>query len=376
MTRTQLEVTTGREEKDIERISHQCTRWLTHHRRDYFWLRQSLAQLAEYADGDLKADNYGRGDLISDFEADIAQLLGKEAAVFMPSGTMCQQIALRVWSDRRHTPHVAFHPKCHLEIHEHKGYQLLHGLHGVLVGSPNRLLTLKDVEHIREPLAALLIELPQREIGGQLPAWGELTAIVDWARERGIATHLDGARLWECKPFYRREYAEVAALFDTVYVSFYKILGGIAGAILAGPADVIAESRIWQRRHGGNLVRLYPYVLSARKGLEERLSRMNAYHDKAVEVAEVLRAFPQIDLVPDPPHTNMMHLYLRGDKDRLETAALEIAQETRVWMFSALQPGPLPAQSLFELTVGDATLDLSRQEIAELFQALFQRASK
>jgi threonine aldolase len=59
-------------------------------------------------------------------------------------------------------------------------------------------------------------------------------AQTDWARRRGIPTHLDGARLWECKPFYGRAHAEIVALFDTVYVSFYKTLGGIAGAVLPG----------------------------------------------------------------------------------------------------------------------------------------------
>jgi len=143
-------------------------------------------------------DLYGQGDLINDFERQVAELLGKPAGVFMPSGTMAQQIALRIHADRSHVPHVAFHPLCHLEIHEQKGYQLLHGLHGVLVGSPHRLLTLDDLKQVKEPLAALLLELPQREIGGQLPTWDELTAIVNWARERDIALHLDGARLWEC----------------------------------------------------------------------------------------------------------------------------------------------------------------------------------
>jgi threonine aldolase len=168
---------------------------------------------------------------------------------------MAQQIVLRAHADRSHSLHVAFHLTCHLEIHEQKGYQLLHGLYGVLVGSPYRLMTLDDLKTVKEPLAALLLELPKREIGGQLPTWDELTTIVNWARARNIVLQLDGARLWECQPFYQRSYAEIAGLFDTVYVSFYKILGGITGAMLLGPEEVIAEARIWQRRQGGNLVR-------------------------------------------------------------------------------------------------------------------------
>ena len=151
---------------------------------------------------------------------------------------MAQQIALRIWADRQRSPTVAFHPTCHLEIHEQKGYELLHGLHGRLVGERSRLLTLDDLRATPGPLAALLLELPQREIGGQLPSWSDLEAQVAWARERGVAVHMDGARLWESGPFYERSYAEIAALFDSVYVSFYKGIGAIAGAALAGPADV------------------------------------------------------------------------------------------------------------------------------------------
>jgi threonine aldolase len=235
-------------------------------------------------------------------------------------------------------------------------------------------MTLGDLRAIADPLAALLIELPQREIGGQLPAWEDLVALTNYARERGIATHLDGARLWECQPFYARPYAEIAALFDTVYVSFYKILGGIAGAVLAGPADVIAEARIWQRRQGGNLVRLFPYLLSARQGLALRLDRMATYHQKAIEVAATLGQFAQIEIVPNPPHTNMMHLFIRGDRERLTAAALELAHETGVWLFGRLAPSQLPDYHKLELTVGDATLDLSSAEIAELFGALFCKA--
>src|SRR5713226_8827504 len=190
---------------EAKKIFKACRRFLTH---EYPRTpRQVLSELAETTDPELEADRYGQGDVIARFEGEVAALLGKEAAVFMPSGTMCQQIALRIWAQRRGTCSVAFHPKSHLETHEEKAYQRLHGLSGILVGSPNHLLTLDDLKAAAEPLGALLIELPQREIGGQLPTWDELTAIIGWARERGVPTHLDGARLWESQPFYEREYA-------------------------------------------------------------------------------------------------------------------------------------------------------------------------
>ena len=357
--------------KEKERIYKSCTRYLGHH---YPQTPQEVfTQLAAMPEAAMDADIYGQGDYIRGFEKNIAELLGKEAAVFMPSGTMCQQIALRIWAERRGQSNVAFHPTCHLEVHEQKAYQHLHRLSGIAVGSRDHLMTLQDVEAISEPLAALLIELPQREIGGQLPPWEELNAIIDWARQRGIPTHMDGARLWESLAFYERSYAEIAALFDTVYVSFYKSIGGIAGAALAGPADIIAEARIWQRRHGGNLIHLYPFVLSAHKGLDERLGRMATYHMKAKAVADALSTFPDIEIVPNPPHTNMMHVFVDGEREKLEARALAISEKTGIWLFFKLFPTIIPTYSKFELVVGDATLDLSNDEISNLFAMLLHK---
>ncbi len=361
-------------EKEINQLQFSCTAFLGGHFRQRTRPQQVLAELAQLAQPELLPDMYGQGEVIESFEREIAGLLGKEAAVFMPSGTMCQPIALRIWSDRQANKNVAFHPKCHLELHEEKGYQELHNLLGVLVGSPDELMKLSDLKKVRQPLAALLLELPQREIGGQLPEWEELVELTTWAREHNIFLHLDGARLWECKPYYQKEYAEIAGLFDSVYVSFYKILGGLAGSILAGPADFIAEARLWQQRQGGRLIRLYPYVLSARQGLNERLGKMEDYYLKAQEIAQVLGQFPQAELTPNPPPTNMMHVYLRGNRERLEEAALEIARQYKTWLFYPLRPSPLTNYHKFELTVGDASLELGKSEITSLFQTLFKLA--
>jgi threonine aldolase len=359
---------------DPDAIRARCTRALTYHGPQQESPARVLRDLSAVAAGVLSPDRYGEGPLIADFEREVAELLGKEAAVFMPTGTMAQQIALRLWAERKGPRSVAFHPLCHLEIHENKAYQLLHGLHAVLVGSPHRLLGLEELRKVAEPLSALLLELPQRGIGGQLPTWDELCAVAGWTRERGIALHLDGARLWESAPFYRRSYAEIAGLFDSVYVSFYKGLGGIAGCVLAGPASFVAEARVWQRRHGGNVVALFPYVLSAKAALKARLGRMPAYVEKARSIAARLAGMAGVEIVPDPPQTNMMHLYLHGSKERLESAAVALAEETGTWLFGKLQPGPIPARSLFELTVGDAAMELADDEIVGLFEALFARA--
>ncbi len=329
----------------------QCERFLNGHPPRP--LHDEMADLAATVGPDEEGDRYGEGTLLSDFEAEIARLLGKEAAVFMPSGTMAQQIALRIWAERSGRRAVGFHPTCHLELHERKGYELLHGLSGRLIGDANRLITIEDLRAAPEPLAALLLELPQREIGGLLPSWDELVEQTTWARSRGAAAHMDGARLWEAAPAYGRDYAEVAALFDSVYVSFYKGVGAIAGAALAGDAEFIAQARIWQRRHGGNLVHLYPYVLSARANLRERLARFPSYHERALAIATALRQVDGVALKPDPPHAHMAHIYLRGEPDALLDASAELAREQRVALFSWLRPSEVPGYAMFEMTIGD-----------------------
>jgi threonine aldolase len=337
--------------------------------------RVRLLELADATGEDERLDRYGSGERIERLERRVAELLGKEAAVVMPSGTMAQPIALRIWCDRRGTRTVAFHPTCHLELHEEKGYERLHGLRGKLVGDPNRLITLDDLEAIREPVAALLLELPQREIGGLLPEWDDLVAQTAWAREREIALHVDGARLWEAQPFYDRPHAEIAGLFDSVYVSFYKGLGGIAGAALAGDAALIAEARVWQRRQGGNLVTLHPFVVAAELALDERLDRMPAHVAHARALAAALADVDGIEVVPDPPQTPLFHVLLRGDHERLADAALEIAEERKVFLFADPSSTTSPSWQKLEVMVGEVTLALEPAEVASLFAEVLARAA-
>jgi threonine aldolase len=362
------------DQQEIERVYRRCDRFLTHHYPRS--PRQTLLDTAAALDGDLLPDIYGKGDIVERFEARVATLLGKEDAVFLPTGTMAQQIALRIWTIRSGIGTVAMHPRNHLDAFEHYAYEIMHDIRGIRVGSPNQILSLDDLRAVPEPIGALLIELPQREIGGRLPAWDDLVATSEWARSRSIPLHMDGARLWECKPFFGREYAEIGTLFDSVYVSFYKVLGGITGAALAGSADLIAEAKLWQHRHGGRLIHAYPYIASAQIGLDTRLERMSAYHDKAVSIAATLRGLPGVEIVPDPPHTNMMHVYLRGDRERLLEIANAISDETGIFLVRNLGDSPMPAWQKLELTVGDATLDLPDDTIHGLFEQWLDRASR
>ena len=332
----------------------------------------SAADLLSLIPPDTAMDVYGSGGVVEELEGEVAALLGKPAAIFLPSGTMAQQAVLRIHADRRASRTVLFHPTCHVEEQEGKGYERLHGLVGRPVGDRQRLITLDDLQSVAEPFAALLIELPQREIGGSQPAWDDLVAQIDWARSRGAAVHLDGARLWESAAGYGVPPADVAALFDTAYVSFYKGLGGITGCCVVGEPDVVAELGEWRRRHGGTLFALWPYAAAARTALRQRLPLMPRYLEHARDIAALLREVPGVTVRPDPPQVPMMHLLVRAPADVLLDNIRRVAQEQGIWTWRGPMATADPGVQAFELSVGDATLELTAEEVRDVVAALLE----
>ena len=322
---------------------------------------------------DTVADRYGDGGVVAELEMEVGGLLGKPAAVFLPSGTMAQQSVLRVHADRRQRTTVIFHPMCHLHTHEGEAYQRLHGLTGRPAGEPDRLMTIDDLTPIAEPAAALLIELPQRDLGGQQPDWEALQAQVAWAKDHGAAVHLDGARLWESAAGYGRPLAEIAALFDTVYVSFYKGIGALPGCCVAGPADIIAEVREWRHRMGGTLFGLWPGAASALSCLRRRLPLMPEYLGHARAIAAVLGGAAGVQVVPDPPQVPMMHLLLDTTRDSFAAAARQLAVQQRIWTWPTAMTTMDPGVQRVELSVGDATRKLEPRQVRDIITALLGR---
>ncbi|MFT7625509.1 MAG: threonine aldolase [Myxococcota bacterium] len=328
------------------------------------------------AEHDVDFDRYGSGSLIEIFEATVSSLLGFAAGRFMPTGKLAQNVAIKVWCERASNAHFGMHPTSHLELHEGRAYQHLFGLRATLVGPNRSPLLASHLRAVPEALSALLVELPIREAGGQLPTWDELEELKGTARRRGIRLHLDGARLWETAAHYGQSYEAICAGFDSVYVSFYKGIGALSGAMLLGSRDFIEEAAVWQRRCGGELYTLAPNIASAAMQFDERLARMPGYYAQAQALATAVNSVDGIATLPATPHTNMMHVFLPWDTELALDARDRLAAETGIWLFNAVRPTDRPGHCFYEWYVGDAASDLTAEQITTLFARLHHLASE
>lgn len=309
-------------------------------------------------------------------ETRMTELLGTPAALFFPSGTMAQQAALRVHAERRGRRAFAGHPYVHLDNWELQGYNAVHGLWFQPAGDRDELLTTADLAAIGEPLAAVVWELPQRDLGGLLPEWDDLREQIELVRSRGAAAHLDGGRIFEAQPFYGRPHAEIAGLFDTVYVSVYKGLQGTRGAVLAGDEDTMAEAAVWRRRLGGAIPDAWPLALGALAGLDRLVPRMASFRDHAVAIAAALNADGTVRVVPDPPQTPLFHVHVPAPKAAVEQAAEEMIAEHGTQLFLRVRSSPDPSRCAFEVTAGENAMEFTPGEVVGLMRELVARAEK
>ncbi len=342
-----------------------------HGQRNVKVLKEAFHQV----DGNIESDIYGSGKIIEDFQHKMAALLGKESAVFFPSGTMAQQIALRIWCDRKNVKKVAYHPLCHLEIHEADGLKELHHIETVLLADKTRVITLEDVLNMEENIACLLLELPQREIGGQLPDFETLVEISKYCREKGIQLHLDGARLLEILPYYQKSAAEVCDLFDSVYISVYKGIGGIAGALLVGDIDFTQESKVWKQRYGGNLISLYPYIISADVYFDQRVEKMDQYYRDAKDLATRFNSCHAVTTIPAVPVSNMFHVHFEASKEEMEPILKDIMESSKVGISSYVR-GTSDHSCTFEISVGDQYESITENQLNSVFGMLNERMEK
>jgi threonine aldolase len=345
-------------------------------------LRERLDDLVREAgsvhDLDEPSDVYGDG-VVEALERRVAGLLGMEAAAFFPSGTMAQQVALRCWAGRTGDRAVALHPLAHPEVHERNAFGEVSGLRTLRLTDEPRLPTPEEIRDLGEPFGALMVELPLRDAGFVLPTWEELTATVEAARELDAVVHFDGARLWESTVHFGRPLDEIAGLADSVYVSFYKSLDGLSGAVLAGPVTLVEEARAWRHRYGGQVFQQFPAALSALLGLERQLPRLPQYvaHAKVVAaaLAEGLAAggLPWTRVHPDPPHTHQFQVWLPYPPEVLEETAIRQAEESGRLLFAADWNARGPGIACHETTVSSAGLEWTAEEVREAARDFAER---
>ncbi len=353
-------------------LRQQCTEFFPGHRSNTPAV--NFTAMAAWCEAQqISADIYGNGDYIQAFEKKIAALCGFPAAMFCITGTMAQLIALRIACQQRAIDTVGLHASSHVLLHENNNFQHLQMFKAQNIGEPFRPWLAEDVEKVPCKLAALLYELPMREIGAQLPSWEQLHAVKALAQHRDIHLHLDGARLWEAQAAYQRSLQEVCAGFDSCYVSFYKGIGAMGGAMLMGNENFIAQARIWMHRLGGNLFQRLPYVVSAAMQFDARLAAMPLYRQRAQEFAALLAEHSELTINPAQPECNLFHLYLPVSSERAITIRNQIAQEQRAWLFGNPVNTGLAQQCKTELYIGDNLLALAPSRIAELIHILLQK---
>lgn len=331
---------------------------------------RDLADVAASLDEPARWDRYGEHGPVAVLERRVAELLGKPAVAMFPSGVMAQQSMLRVWCDASGRRRVAMPALSHLLTSEADGPRLLHGFDVALLTDGPTVPGADDLAAIPGPLGAALLELPLRSAGFLLPSWDGLVAFSEACRSRGVPLHLDGARLWESAPYLGHTPAEVAALADSVYVSFYKGLGGLSGAAVAGPVEQVAQVRLWRTRMGGTLFSLLPYALAALRGLDRELPRMAEYHERAVILAERLAAHG-IRTSPSPPHTNAFRIHVEREADDVNERRVVAMEREHLALTPPWRAADVPGWSWTEFGVGPATAQWDVDEVVETLLRVF-----
>ncbi|MDA9556145.1 beta-eliminating lyase-related protein [Vibrio sp.] len=314
-------------------------------------------------------DVYGNGKTLAAFEKKIADLLGFDAAMFCITGTMTQPMALEMACEGKITNNVVMHPSSHILLHEHQNYQVQNRFNVLPVGAPYTTWDLSDLQHIQDPISAVLYELPMREIGGQLPEWDQLEKIKRHCKDNDIHLHMDGARLWESAAYYKQPYSEIAQGFDSVYVSLYKGINGIGGALLLGDKPFINKAKVWSRRQGGDVYHRTPYIVAAMMQFDDRINLMPALFNRTQWIVEELSKLPNIQVNPTKPMANMIHIYLPVSEKRALEIRDELADKHQVW-FGNPRQAALPNQSYIEWYIGDHALNTPDIELKEALQLL------
>jgi threonine aldolase len=298
-------------------------------------------------------DQYGEDPTTNRLQEHVAGLLGKEAALWLPSGTMANQVALRVLT--RPGDDVVVSRESHAVWHEtggsaaNAGVQLTEiGARGVF-SAAEFIAAIKPRDHgIYPPTTLVEIENTHNRAGGVVFAQDEAERICAAARQRDIATFLDGARLWNAAVATGLPVDRLSAPFDLVAVSFSKGLGAPGGSLLAGRRELVARALRHRRMLGGAMRQVGIFAAAALHALEHHLAGLRDDHANARLLAQRLAASPRIRLDPATVQTNIVVFTLAPEAPDA-AAFVAAARAAGVWV-NALGPRTIRALTHRDVT--------------------------
>jgi threonine aldolase len=256
-------------------------------------------------------DVFGEDPTVIELERRVAALFGHEAGLFVPSGTMSNQIAVRIHC--RPQDEVLLEATSHIYLWEAGGpaalsgvtCRTLNGRHGRLdVTDFEGQVRPNDLHCVRTRLVCL--ENTHNRGGGTIYPLESTRRITDWARRNGLATHLDGARIWNAIAATGVAAEQWGRLFDTVSVCFSKGLGAPVGSALLGPKDLIAEARRVRKLFGGAMRQVGILAAACLYAMDHHLDRLAEDHENARLIADAVREVPGLTLVPPEVETNLV----------------------------------------------------------------------
>jgi threonine aldolase len=253
-------------------------------------MREAMAR-AEVGD-----DVYGEDPTVNQLELAIAAITGKEAAIFVPSGTMGNQIALQCHTHRGEE--VLLGDNAHIAFDESGAGAAWAGVQFRAVGRGGVFTAAELLAELREPdehcptQRLVALENPHNRAGGITFAQADVVAIAALARARGLALHLDGARIWNAAVATGLSPAELAAPFDTVNLCFSKGLGAPVGSALCGDRKAILAARRFRKMFGGGMRQAGVLAAGALYAIEHHRERIADDHARARAIAAALRAVP------------------------------------------------------------------------------------
>jgi threonine aldolase len=316
-------------------------------------------------------DQFGEDPTVNLLQARIAALLGKEAALWVPSGTMANQIALRVFT--RPGDDVVVARESHTVWHEtgggaaNSGIQFTDVGHGGVFTAAEFLAALKPRGHIILPPTTLVeIENTHNRAGGVIFPQDEAEAVSAAARDNQVATYLDGARLWNVSVATGRGLAHLAAPFDLVSVALSKGLGAPGGSVLAGPAEVIARAGRHRRMFGGAMRQVGIFAAAALHAMDHGgVERLVDDHRNARRLAERLARSPRIVLDPEAVRTNIIMFGLAAGAPDAHTVVTR-ARERGVLLFAF---GPRTIRAVTHLDVTREQCERAAEILVEIAES-------